>query len=481
MTAPIRRRLTAWAVILLLSAQAGLLGYSATRHSPTMLEPAQLAAGVSNWEFGRFELFRVNPPLVRMIAAVPVLVVGCETDWSSFYDSPGARPEFAVGAGFIAANGERSIWLMTLARWACIPLATIGGLFCFCWSRELWQSNAAGLLTLALWCFDPNILAHGELITTDLAAAGFGVGAAFLFYRWLRQPTWTRAAAAGLVLGLAQLSKMSWLFLFGLFPAIYCVWWLTSRTRYRERRRHGDEQAGGLASSAPADPGAASVVTEPGRSFDRRTTAQLAAILVIALYVLNLGYGFDGTFTRLGDYTFISSRLTGNDQSGTPGNRFAGTWLAAVPAPLPQQYLLGLDTQQHDFEDYGQPSYLRGEWKDGGWWYYYLYGLWVKAPHGTQLLFLAAVALCLVDLFRGHRAEPLSDAWPMESTLGETAVLPLHLTMSCLILPPVILFVLVSAQLEFNHHLRYVLPCAGFAFVLIGRLARPWRARHSPQ
>ena len=46
----------------------------------------------------------------------------------------------------------------------------IGGLFCFAWSRELWQSNSAGLISLTLWCFEPNILAHGELITPDCAA-----------------------------------------------------------------------------------------------------------------------------------------------------------------------------------------------------------------------------------------------------------------------------------------------------------------------
>ncbi|MDX1970313.1 MAG: hypothetical protein SFV23_24295 [Planctomycetaceae bacterium] len=47
-------------VVLLLATQAGLLAYSATRHSPTFLEPAFLASGISHWQFGRFELYRVN-------------------------------------------------------------------------------------------------------------------------------------------------------------------------------------------------------------------------------------------------------------------------------------------------------------------------------------------------------------------------------------------------------------------------------------
>lgn len=475
-----RRVLLIVAVVVLLGLQAGLLAYSATRHSPTMLEPAQLAAGISNWEFGRFELFRVNPPLVRMIAALPVLAAGCETDWTSFYESPGARPEFAVGSDFVAANGERSIWLFTIARWACIPLATAGGLFCFFWSRELWSSNAAGLLALGLWCFDPNVLAHSELITTDAAAASFGLGAAYLFWRWLKQPTWGRAGAAGMLLGLAQLSKMSWLFLFGLWPLI----WVASRiVEGRVSMTHpGQSLSGdpkGSASSQQAPP-----------------VPQLAVILLLALYLLNLGYGFDGSFSRLGDYRFISSRLTGLEKSGTPGNRFADSWLAAVPVPVPKQYLLGLDTQQHDFEDFGQPSYLRGEWKDGGWWYYYLYGLWVKVPHGTQLLFLGTLAWTVWQGWQssstrraaGRSPSPRApdansasgagqgesrgegpDASELLHAVDHTPLCTQLSNLSLLVLPPLILFVMVSAQLEFNHHLRYVLPCAGFAFVFMGQ------------
>jgi hypothetical protein len=68
---------------------------------------------------GRFELYRVNPPMVRMAAALPVLAVEFRTDWSAFREAPGARPAFAVGAGFIAANGEdnRTDGAEILLRW----------------------------------------------------------------------------------------------------------------------------------------------------------------------------------------------------------------------------------------------------------------------------------------------------------------------------------------------------------------------------
>ncbi|QDT32932.1 glycosyltransferase family 39 protein [Thalassoglobus polymorphus] len=227
-------RVTGWIVAALLLVHAGLLAYSATRHSPTLNEPGHLVAGLSHWKFGRFELYRVNPPLVCMVAALPVMAAGYEEDWGGFYERPGARPVFGMGADFIKANGERSIWLFTIARWACIPFSLIGGLFCFFWSRELWGNNLAGLISLTLWCFEPNILAHGELITPDCAATSLGLGAGYFFWRWLKQPSWERAGLAGLLFGLSQLTKTTWIILFGLWPLLWLIWLYFSKPQPKQ-------------------------------------------------------------------------------------------------------------------------------------------------------------------------------------------------------------------------------------------------------
>jgi hypothetical protein len=435
----------AWVgVFLLMATHAGLLAYSATRHSPTIDEPAHLVAGLSHLKFGRFELYRANPPLVRIIAALPVMVAGFDEDWRQFYDSPGARPEFAIGEKFVAANGERSVWLFTIARWACIPISLVGGLFCFLWSRELWGHNIAGLISLTLWCFEPNILAHAELITPDCAAASFGLGAGYFFWRWLRRPIWGRALWAGLLFGLAELSKMTWFVLFALWPLLWLTW------RWTERRR----AKGYGPTSVQTSPAISSQIALP-------PVAQLASILAIGLYVLNAGYGFDGTCTRLKEFTFISSALTGLDHSGKPGNRLTETWMGDLPAPVPRQYLLGMDLQKHDFENYGQKSYLRGEWKNGGWWYYYLYGLAVKVPHGTQFLLILAVFTAIFNRWRRRACDPsnVSRLSPQNCSARDLVIL---------IAPALSVLVLVSSQLEFNHHVRYVLPVLGFTFVFVG-------------
>lgn len=58
-------------VILLL--HAVLVTRSALCHSPVNGEGGHLSAGISHLLFGRFDLFRVNPPLVRTLAAIPVV------------------------------------------------------------------------------------------------------------------------------------------------------------------------------------------------------------------------------------------------------------------------------------------------------------------------------------------------------------------------------------------------------------------------
>lgn len=439
------------AVIVLLGIHAALLSYAATRHSPTLNEPGHLVAGLSHWQFGRFEVYRVNPPLVHYVAAIPVILAGYEEDWSGFDDSPGARPEFKIGEDFVRANGERSIWLFVIARWACIPFSLAGGLFCFFWSRELWESNSAGLISLFLWCFEPNILAHGELITSDCAATSLGLGAGYMFWRWLRKPVWRRALAAGLVLGLAELTKSIWVILFVLWPFLWLFWRWTER---RANRRNEPSGAGQQEVSAlPPNAGPPTL----------NAFYQLAVILFLGVYILNIGYGFDGTFTRLKNYTFVSKSLTGLEKAPTPGNRFAESWMGELPLPVPRQYLQGIDLQRKDFEDNPQPCYLRGEWKKGGWWYYYLYGLAVKTPHGTQIMLLLATFTVVFVWVRGS-ASPSSRT----GAGGRNAANYSFRDLVILLTPALTVLVLVSSQLEFNHHVRYVLPVLGFIFVFIG-------------
>lgn len=419
------------AVAVLLGIQTGLLAYSAYVHSPTLNEPAHLVAGLSNWTLRRFDIYRVNPPLARMAASIPVLIAGYEEDWSNFYCGPRARPEFKMGEDFINANGQRSYFLIMIARLACIPFSWIGGTVCYLWARDLY-GRPAGVCACALWCLEPNMLAHGALITPDAHATSLGVAACYTFWRWLRFPSWRQAIVTGVVLGVAELAKTTLILLYPLWPVI----WIAYRLSQRKLMTITNWLCEG---------------------------AMLALRMALGIYILNFGYGFDQTLRPLGEFRFVSNLFTGdsttdstdsspesaNDSPILLVNRFANSWVDSVPMPLPADYLLGIDLQQCDFEDYGHLSYLRGQWRDHGWWWYYLYASAIKVPIGLWILGIAC-AFQQLFVIANPRGQP--------STL--------HIRDTIVLLSfPVFIFAIVSSKTGFSEHMRYILPCFPFAFI----------------
>lgn len=404
-------------VILFLGIHAVMLARSAALHSPTWDEVGHMAAGISHWQYRHFRLYRVNPPLVRLVATAPVIASGgrlnVEIDLSRIERG---RPEFGVGEEFLKHNfgdWERHFFV---ARLMCISFSLVGGLVVYCWANELY-GHTAGIMGLCLWSFSPNVLAHAQLITPDCAAAALGAAACFAFWRWLRRQEWRSAVFAGLVLGLALLSKTTWIILPPLLPILWLIYCRPPTWR----------------SAKPS-------------------IMQLATLLTLGICVLNLGYFFEGTFNRLGDFRFYSQALSGLDgsESARSGNRFRDSWLAGIPVPLPANYVLGIDDQKCDFE---KPSwsYLRGQWRQGGWWYYYIYALLVKVPLGTWFLVALTVSVSLGSVFR----QPFPSTWRDELVLWT---------------PVIVILALASSQTAFNRHLRYVLPVFPFVFIWLGKL-----------
>ncbi len=383
-------------------------------HTPTVCETAHLASGISHWHFRRFELYRVNPPLVRMVAAVPVLAMNHKTDWSGFSTSPGARSEFRVGRDFIEANGSSSFRLFMFARWSCIFFSVLGGYVCFSWARSLW-GTAGGVISLLVRCFDPNILGNASTIQPDAPAAAMAVTVAYLFRHWCSEPSIPKCMLTGVALGAALLTKTTLALLVPLLPLLWLI-----------------DNAGRKGPSSI--------------SFTH-ALGHISLIIALGVYILNLGYFFDGSFQRLDKFDFVSATLQGD--TSLQSNCFAGTCFGSFPVPLPKDYVLGLDEQKRDFEG-GLTSYLVGSTSHTGWWYFYLYGMSVKLPLGTLLLLgIAGVSLMLFGTGQAGR-----------HSLCFVAV------------PAIAILVVVSAFTGMTQHVRYVLPVFPFLFILIGSAGR---------
>jgi hypothetical protein len=191
-----------------------------------------------------------------------------------------------------------------------------------------------------------------------------------------------------------------------------------------------------------------------------RTCFHLAVIIVTSWLLLCATYCFSHMFIDLGEFSFVSGTLSGvNQQDFDPrvefssGNRFRGTILEKLPVPMPADWLIGIDLQKYDFE-LGMRSYLDGEWKRGGWYHYYLFAMFYKMTIPSLLLMFAGGLLSIRNIVKTRSLNDL-----------------------CLLVPAFILFVFVSANTGFNHHMRYVLPVFPLLLLTTVHVANAARTR----
>ncbi|MDR0610677.1 MAG: glycosyltransferase family 39 protein [Planctomycetaceae bacterium] len=407
---------------MLLFLHAVMLGWSACKHSPLVDEPAHLASGLSHWQRFSFDLYRVNPPLVRSIAAIPVLFLPHKTDWNSYSDNPYKRAEFQVGTDLIKCNTKKYHSLLLAARFFCIPFSLLGGFICYCWGRDLF-GNVSGIMALLLWCFSPMILAFGYTVMPDVASASLGITACYFFWKWTKNPCWDCVWLSGIILGIAELTKFTLLVFYPVWLLIWILTILLSRKTISKTAVFSQSK-------------------------------QLISLFAVSLFVINIAYGFEGTFVQLKNYEFVSRALCGktkwNHETGftLTGNRFRGSVAGEIPVPLPVNYLMGIDVQKKEFET-GQSSYFCGQWCNDGWYQYYLFGLLIKEPLGFWIL----LVLAMMSVFVSRKF--------LSGMTGEMILL----------FPVIVLLLLVSSQIKLNHHLRYVIPILPFLFIGVSRLA----------
>lgn len=384
------------------------------RSSPVVDERASLLSGMYALRNHDTSLYWVNPPLVKMLAAVPSLGVDAK------FPKERVRENAARESYVMQFNKENQSMLDNLiwrGRCIMVALAVLGGWVIYLWCQCEYGSSS-GVIGLILWITCPTVIAFSGLITTDIGAATFALIAMNAFRKYLKEPDLANATWYGVMLGLAQLSKFTLLILYPACVVVLIVSLLTSMNPQNRKPKV-------LLSSV-----------------------HFVWAIVLSALVINCGYGWHGTFRRLGDYSFSSQWLTATHANAQfRNNRFEGSWLGEIPVPLPYDYVLGLDTQK-TIEESGQPAYLGGEWYPKGSQWYYLYASCFKIQLGT--LVLIGMAVMSVMMFASLRKDPVTEAlW---------------------IAPLLAMGVLLAGQTGINKHFRYVIPCLPFLFIGISRI-----------
>ena len=363
---------------------------------------------------------RFNPPLAPVLTALPVVVLGQAYGWNPAPADPDASAHLAAARFY----GQSYRSMLTASRLVVVLITALLGLGVFLWSRRLFGTPGA-VLSVTLFAFAPNILAHGRLATSDMAATATFFFTVSFFRVFVRRRKWWAAAAAGLFLGLALVAKLSAVVLVPVLLVLAGVEMLLRPKPEGEPFPSRWQRAG-----LPA--------------------LGLLLVFVLAFVVIAVAYRceFSTDASRPSAADEVLERLARDDPRPT-------TLITALETlrrlPLPPRYVDCWAWLANKMRD-GHESYLCGEFAKHGWLSYFPLAFAVKTTVPFPVLLVVAALLSLRlrrELF-----------W---------------------VLFPAVAFFAVSVPSPLTIGFRHILPVMPFLFVVCGgalSTRTPTRAGH---
>jgi len=205
--------------------------------SLTMDEKAHIPSGYSYLAFQDYRLNPEHPPLAKDLAALPLLFLNLNFPVSHHCWTTDVNGQWDCGYQFLFNSGNNPDQIIFWARLPMMFLLLLLGWFIFFWARRL-GGNKPALLALTLFSFSPTLLAHGRLVTTDIAAAFGFLIAIFFWLKFLKKPSAKNVFIAGVVLGIALCLKFSLALLFPLLAIVTLVWAFIGPKTLPSRTRH---------------------------------------------------------------------------------------------------------------------------------------------------------------------------------------------------------------------------------------------------
>jgi 4-amino-4-deoxy-L-arabinose transferase-like glycosyltransferase len=319
-----RRARTGLAVICLLVLFAQTM-LASRQLSLTYDEPIYTAIGYADLTTGdvRFHGVIGHPPLVNLWTAWPLLLDSARPD-ARQVPNWGTADSLGFSRALIDQLGPlERVTLVT--RLPTMWLALLLAAFVYRWAQDAW-GGAAGLLALGLFVFDPHIVAHAQLNTTDLGVTAFGFIGCYALARYLRRPSLGAYLGAGLGLGAALASKASGAFWLGAYGLVVLAYWVCERPSRKLKRmcRWLIRLAGWV--------GLALLVLWAAYLFELRPLTSGGVPIPAASHWAGLPY--IRSYMATGQTTFLAGRLL----SGGHWSYFPLTLLVKTPVPT----LIGL-------------------------------------------------------------------------------------------------------------------------------------------
>ena len=179
----------------------------AVRTSATVDEPDHILAGHLHWRCGDFGINPEHPPLLKLLATTPLNFMDLhEPPWACGSKLTSTFEAFSYGSSFLVENGIDRVVLSTRLSASLMSLLLAALVFAAAWEMfGRWEAVTA----LAVLAFEPNLIGHGSIVTTDMAISATSFGAIYALYRYNKERTLTRFIVAGVALGLMLGAKHS--------------------------------------------------------------------------------------------------------------------------------------------------------------------------------------------------------------------------------------------------------------------------------
>jgi 4-amino-4-deoxy-L-arabinose transferase-like glycosyltransferase len=404
---PALRAVLVAGLLLVLVAELWL---SVRQETQTWDEGAHIYAGYSYWTRADFGINPEHPPLLKLLASLPLLQLPIRPP--VLQNREFKLEEFAGAHDLLYANDAGQILLRT--RMAASLLCVVLGLLIFLAASEMFGSTA-GLLALLLFVFEPNFLAHGALVTTDVALSCFLFASIYAFYRYLKRPSALRLLIAGLAAGCTLASKHSGLLLFPML-LLLAGGGLISDTGSRAHARGGEIRA---------------------RTTLRRVLVACLVIGAISVAVLWSFYGL--RFSARPHGLLLNPPYVETVSKLQPPVQAHLLLAAARWHLLPEAYLYGLADVKEVADT--TTSYLFGKVYAHGQWFYFPAAFVIK----STVSFLLLLALLPVAFYlRGLRLS--REIW--------------------FLLVPSVFYFAVAMVTRLNIGIRHILPAYPFLLVL---------------
>lgn len=229
----------------LIAAHVALALHGASVHSAVFDEVVYAPAGYAYLTTGDYRLNAEHPPLLKLWTALPWIGTGLSTQGTPGWE---ASDQWRFGIAMLFESGHDPRALLARSRAMIVVLSAVAAVGVFLtarWTAALvdprGSGSVAGMTALALYAFDPLVIGHAGLATTDVGGASLFFLASAATLRALRVGGRGVTVAAGVLTGAALASKFTAVLLLGLLPVAA---WLAARPDAVSRPGHASRPWG---------------------------------------------------------------------------------------------------------------------------------------------------------------------------------------------------------------------------------------------